>query len=67
MNNRLLLRALAITIHIFLNFFLVTWLMKFDITGSWINFFLFIIAVAVLIVLFVIHLLSFILFIKTRS
>ena len=67
MNNRMLFRALAITLHIFLNFILVSYLMRFDLTGSWIGFILFILALLVLLVLFIKHFLSFIQFLKSRS
>jgi hypothetical protein len=67
MNNGLLFRAVAISVHIFLNFILVSYLMRYDLTGSWVNFTLFIVFMLILLALFVKHLLSFIMFIKSKS
>ena len=63
----MLFRAIAITLHIVLNFILVSYLLRFDLTGSWIGFILFILVLLVLLVLFLKHLFSFIQFIKSRS
>ena len=63
----MLFRTIAVALHIFLNFILVSYLMRFDLTGSWIGFILFILLILVLMVLFILHLLSFIQFLKSRS
>lgn len=67
MNNKLLLRVIFISLHIFLNFIFISYLMSFDLTGSWIRFSLFVLLVLVLLILFVKHLISFILFIKSNT
>jgi hypothetical protein len=65
--NALLLRTLAILLHAIANFIFITWLYKYDITGSWLYFFGFIVIVLLLLFLFIKHLLTYIYFIKTRT
>jgi hypothetical protein len=67
MDNKLLLRVILISVHIFLNFILISYLMSFDVTGSWVKFSLFILLVISLLILFIKHLISFILFLKSKS
>ncbi|HWJ92235.1 MAG TPA: hypothetical protein VNR87_14055 [Flavisolibacter sp.] len=67
MSNQTLYRVIAISLHMFLNFILISYLMSFDWTASWLRFGGFLIILLVLFLLFVRHLLSFIAFIKSRS
>ena len=67
MNSKLLFRVVSISLHIFLNFILISYLMSFDWTGSWLRFSLFIFVLLALIALFVLHFVHFILFLKSRS
>jgi len=59
-------RTLAILLHAILNFFLVSWMYKFDITGSWAGVLLFIILCLLLLMLFVKHLVSFIKYLQSN-
>ncbi|MEO7922333.1 MAG: hypothetical protein ABIR30_01515 [Chitinophagaceae bacterium] len=65
--NPLLLRTFAILIHAVANFILVTWLLNYDISGSWLYFVGFIAICLLLLFLFIKHLLSYIYFIKTNT
>jgi hypothetical protein len=65
--NKLLIRVVAILLHAVANFLLVTYLTNFDITGSWVGIAGFIIVLGILLVLFIMHILSFIYFIKTKT
>lgn len=59
------MRAGAILLHAAANFLLITWLTNFDITGSWLTLAGFIVLLALLLLLFIKHILSFIYFLKT--
>ena len=67
MNNKLLIRVIFISVHIFLNFIFISYLMSFDLTETWVKFSLFILVLLLLLILFVKHLISFILFIKSNT
>lgn len=64
--DNLLLRVVALLLHIVANFLLITWLTDFDITGSWLATGGFICLLAILLVLFIWHILKFLLFIKNK-
>jgi len=64
--NSLFWRVAALVIHIILNIVIVTRLTDFDLTGSWLIFFGFLILLLLLIFLFIKHVLSFIYFIKNK-
>lgn len=59
-------RTLAILIHGLTNFLLVSWMLQYDITGSWMGFTLFIVLCLLLLVLFVKHLVSFIKYLQSN-
>lgn len=59
-------RTLAIIVHAVINFFLTLWMLKYDITGSWMGFFLFVLLCVFLLVLFVKHLISFIKYLQSN-
>ena len=65
--NNLIIRAAALLIHILVNVILITWLMQSDLTGSWLIFAGFLLLLLVLFYLLVIHLISFLQFIKTKT
>ena len=65
--NRLIIRTSALLLHAFLNFVLVSYLLNYDLTGSWIVVTGFIILLFLLVVLFIRHLLSYFYFIKTKT
>jgi len=59
-------RTLAIAVHALLNFFLTTWMFRYDITGSWMGFVLFLILCLLLLLLFIKHLVSFIKYLQSN-
>jgi hypothetical protein len=59
-------RTLALLAHAFLNFLLISWMYKYDITGSWAGFTLFIILCLLLLLLFVKHIVSFIKYLQSN-
>jgi hypothetical protein len=61
-----LLRLLAILLHALLNFIAISYLTDLDITGSWLLFAGVVLVVLVLLYLFLKHVFSFILFLKSR-
>lgn len=65
--NRLALRLLALLLHALLNFVVITWLTNFDLTGSWLVFAGFVLAVLVLLCFFLKHLVSFVTFFKMEQ
>ena len=62
--NSLIWRTTAILLHAAANFFLISFLFRYDITGSWIGFIGFIVLALVLLYLFIKHLISFLYFLK---
>ncbi len=66
-NKQILYRLLIIILHAIANFLLISWLMNFDISGSWLGFFAFVLVCLLLLSLFIMHLYSFVVFIKTKT
>jgi hypothetical protein len=65
--NTTFLRTFLLLLHAAANFLLVTWLVDFDITGSWIRFIGFIVLLLALLYFFIRHVLSYIYFLKTKT
>ena len=65
--NHLLFRLAALLLHAVLNFILISYLMDYDITGSWLKVVGFVLLIFMLLFAFIVHLLSFIKLIKTRT
>ncbi len=65
--NSILFRTAALVMQAVLNLVIVSYLVRFDTTASWVNFTAFIAALLVLLILFIKHLVSFIYFIKSTS
>ena len=65
--NHLLFRLAALLLHAVLNFILLSYLMDYDITGSWLKVVGFVLLIFMLLIAFIVHLLSFIKLIKTRT
>ena len=65
--NHLLFRLAALLLHAVLNFILISYLMDYDITGSWLKVVGFVLLIFMLLIAFIVHLLSFIKLIKTRT
>jgi hypothetical protein len=60
------LRLMALLLHAVLNFIVITWFTNFDLTGSWLVFTGFVVAVFALIYFFLKHIVSFLHFVKNR-
>jgi hypothetical protein len=71
MNNtrvyQLVLRSIAVILHIIINVVIITTLMDLDITGSWLYTIGFILIVLLLLALLIVHLFSYFHFIKTKT
>ena len=65
--NHLLFRLAALLLHAVLNFILISYLMDYDITGSWLKVVGFVLLIFMFLIAFIVHLLSFIKLIKTRT
>ena len=65
--NQFFLRTGAILVHAFLNIILVSWITRYDISGSWLAVIGFILLLFVLLILFLKHILAFIHYIKTKT
>ncbi len=65
--NQFALRTVLIILHAAANFILITILLDYDISGSWVRFIGFIALALLLLFLFIKHLLSYIYFIKTKT
>jgi len=57
--NKLVLRTLLLILHTLLNFFIVSYFMDFDLTGSWLRIFLFVLLLLVLLYFFVWHIVEY--------
>ena len=65
--NQLLFRTFLLLLHLVANFVLISYVFRYDITGSWIGFIGFIILAFFLFYLFIRHLISYINFTKTKT
>lgn len=65
-SSRFFVRIAALLFHALLNFIAVTYLTNFDVTGSWLRFAGFVLAVFALFYFFLRHLFSFVLFLKNN-
>ena len=64
--NSFILRVAALIIHAILNFIAISYMVNFDITGSWIKFIAFALVVFGMFYLFLLHIVSFINFLKQK-
>lgn len=62
-----LLRTVAILLHAFITVLLVSVVMKYDITSSWLGFFLYVAGCLILFGILLFHIISFLKFIKSRK
>lgn len=67
LTNNLLFRIAALLLHGLANFIVISVFMNYDLTGGWLRFVAFILAVVMLAILFIMHLLTFTRFVKTSS
>lgn len=66
-NTKLFYRVALLILHAVANFLLISWLVNFDISGSWLGFFAFILVCLLLLSFFIMHLYAFFVFIKTKT
>lgn len=57
--NKLVLRTLLLILHSLVNFFIVSYFMDYDLTGSWIRIILFVLLVLVLLYFFLLHIIAY--------
>jgi hypothetical protein len=60
-------RIIMLMVHIMANFMLITVMMQYDVTGSWLSFTLFVLFCTGLAFLLIFHLFTFFRFLKTNS
>ena len=53
--NNTLIRTVLLILHALLNFFIISYIMDFDITGSWLRVILFVLLLMVLLYFFILH------------
>ena len=61
------LRVGAMLAHVILNIIITSWIVNFDISASWLRVAGFAAVLFILLVLFIIHLISFINYLKTKT
>ncbi|RYY60969.1 MAG: hypothetical protein EOO05_08030 [Chitinophagaceae bacterium] len=64
--GRLFRRVLAILLHALLTIYILTWVMHYDITGTWIHLSGFISLLLLLLFFFTIHAIAFFYFLRSR-
>lgn len=57
--SKLVLRTLLLILHTLLNFFIVSYAMDYDLTGSWLRISLFVLLLLVLLYFFLLHIIAF--------
>ena len=65
-SNQLFIRTAALLLHAVLNFIFISWLTNFDLTGSWLRFTGFVLAILALVYFFLKHIVSFLQFVKKQ-
>ncbi len=64
--NKLLFRTLILILHTLLNVFILTYVMDYDLTGSWLRIILFVLLILTLMYFFLLHILSYYKFVKSK-
>ena len=64
--NKLLFRTLILLLHALLNFFIVSFVMDYDLTGSWLRIALFILMLMVLLYFFILHIVAYYKLVKSK-
>ncbi len=65
--NTLLFRVGAILMHVFLNIVIVSYVTRYDVTGSWIAMTGFVLLLFIMLGLLVMHIMSFLNFLKHKA
>jgi hypothetical protein len=64
--NKRLFRTLILILHALLNFFIVSYVMDYDLTGSWLRIILFVLLMLVLLYFFILHLVAYYKLVKPK-
>ena len=64
--NGFIFRVAAIIVHAILNFIAISYMVNFDISGSWVRFVAFTLVVFAMFYVFLLHIVSFINFLKNK-
>jgi hypothetical protein len=64
--NNVLFRTVLIILHALLNFFIISYIMDFDITGSWLRLILFVLLLMILLYFFIIHVIFYSKLLKSK-
>jgi len=64
--NKLLFRTLILILHTLLNVFILTYVMDYDLTGSWLRIILFVLLVLALLYFFLLHIVAYYKFVKPK-
>ena len=64
--NNFVLRTIALLMHLFLNFIVISNTMDYDITRSWLRVILFALLCIALLYFFVLHIISYVQFVKLK-
>jgi len=64
--NSLAFRTIALVLHSLLNFFVISYILDYDITGSWLRVILFSLLLITLLYFFILHIIRYAQFIKSK-
>jgi hypothetical protein len=64
--NKLLFRTLILILHALFNFFIISFVMDYDLTGSWLRISLFILMLMVLLYFFILHMVAYYKLVKSK-
>jgi hypothetical protein len=64
--NKFLFRTLMLILHALLNFFIIFYVMDYDLTGSWLRFILFVLLLLALLYFFILHLVAYYKLVKSK-
>lgn len=64
--NNILFRTLMLLLHALLNFFIVSYVMDYDLTGSWLRIILFVLLLLALLYFFILHLIAYYKLLKSK-
>lgn len=64
--NNLLFRTLMLLLHALVNFFIVSYIMDYDLTGSWFRLLLFVLLLLLLLYFFILHIIAYYKLVKSK-
>lgn len=65
--DTLLIRMGALLLHVFINIVIVSYILRFDVSGSWLAMGAFVISLFILLALLILHVMGFIKYLKTKA